>query len=280
MASFSSKATGNWDAEGASTWNEAGHPATGDTATIQNGHVVSIFGSEACGNVTINSGGTLRFNGNGYSVPAILALDEGATLANSGTIDDIGTDSTGYASIVGVSLEQLTGSDISWGSGTGYWHISQLELVPATTTGGGGCTIIIDGDVKFTGGLTLTAGDTMSCTVQDTNIDNGDHWFAIYGTLTLTGTSGHPITVTKDAGSWDTFSCIGVVSLQYVTITDYCLMMGGGGATIANHSLDNVSVSIADAYGMYVYGTSQTVLLLIALLQEKMVQLGMIQMFL
>jgi len=257
MGAFTSKATGNWDAEGASTWNEANHPAAGDTVTIQNGHVVSIKGSEACGNVTIDSGGTLRFDGAADSAPAILTLDNGATLANSGTIDETGTGSTGYASLVGTSLEQLTGTNITWGAG--YWHIAQIDFVPATTTGGGGCTITIDDDVKFTGGLTLTAGDTMACTTQDTNIDNGDHWFAVYGTLTLTGVADHPITVTKDAGSWDVFNCIGIVSMQYVTITDYCLMMGGG-TIIANHTLDNVSVSAGDDYGIYVYGTSQTVI--------------------
>jgi len=257
MATFTSKATGRWDEDGSTTWNEANYPTSGDTVTIQTGHVVSIEGERYCGNITIDSGGTLRFDGDTDSTPAILTLDNGATLANSGTIDQTGTGSTGYASLVGTSLEQLTGTNM--GTGTGYWHIAQLELVPATSTGGGGCTIIIDDDVKFTGGLTLTAGDTMSCTVQDTNIDNGDHWFAIYGTLTLTGTSGHPITVTKDSGSWEVFNCVGAIYLQYVTITDYCLMIGGG-TTIPNHTLDNVSVSAGNDYGIYVYGTSQTVI--------------------
>lgn len=257
MATFSSKATGLWDATGQTTWNEDNYPVSGDTVTIQNGHVISIKGSEASGSITINAGGTLRFDGDTDSVPSILSLDNGATIANSGAIDSTGTGSTGYASIVGTSLEQITGSDVDWG--TGYWHIAQLDLVPATTTGGAGCTIIIDDDVRFSGGFTLTAGDTASCTVPDTNIDNGDSWINSNGTLTLTGTAGHNITITKDVGGWNTISVLGTVSLQYVTITGYIVTVGGG-TTIPNHTIDNVSITNTLGYAIYAYGTSQPVI--------------------
>ena len=84
MADYTSTQTGDWD--DVDTWGGGGFPGTGDTATIANTHVVSVKGSEACGNITVDSGGTLRFDGQSDATPAVMALDNGATLANSGTV--------------------------------------------------------------------------------------------------------------------------------------------------------------------------------------------------
>ncbi len=57
--SFTSKATGNWTAEGATTWNEAGHPDYGDTVAIANGHIVTVDATHNIGITTCNGGLTL-----------------------------------------------------------------------------------------------------------------------------------------------------------------------------------------------------------------------------
>jgi len=59
MAAFTSKATGDWNAAGQTTWNEVGTPGAGDTATIQNTHTVTLAQNEQCDTLTIDVGGTL-----------------------------------------------------------------------------------------------------------------------------------------------------------------------------------------------------------------------------
>jgi hypothetical protein len=85
MAAFTSKATGTWHVAGATTWNEAGYPgSTGaqtDTATIQNGHVITISTTTEAGQigaVTVQSGGELIINCvRGQSFNGILTINLG-----------------------------------------------------------------------------------------------------------------------------------------------------------------------------------------------------------
>lgn len=42
MATFTSKATGNWNSAGQTTWNEVGTPGNGDTVTIALAHIVTV----------------------------------------------------------------------------------------------------------------------------------------------------------------------------------------------------------------------------------------------
>lgn len=56
---FTSKATGNWNAVGETTWNEEGYPQSGDGVTIQNTHVVTLVGNEVCSTIAVNAGGGL-----------------------------------------------------------------------------------------------------------------------------------------------------------------------------------------------------------------------------
>ena len=87
MANFTSKAIGNWNATGQTTWNEVGYPVAGDGVTVQNTHIVTQVQNEACAGLTIDSGGELDM----------------ATynLANSSTTDVTGTLRIGASSGTG-----------------------------------------------------------------------------------------------------------------------------------------------------------------------------------
>lgn len=80
MATFTSKATGNWGSAGQTTWNEVGTPGNGDTATINSGHVVT-----AAANVTVGTSGaadTVDIINKGTFIVAA-----GVTFKHRGTIE-------------------------------------------------------------------------------------------------------------------------------------------------------------------------------------------------
>ena len=62
MGAFTSKASGDFGAGGQTTWNQAGTPGVGDTAQINNGHVVSVKTVQGCLSVDIQAGGTLKLD--------------------------------------------------------------------------------------------------------------------------------------------------------------------------------------------------------------------------
>ena len=72
MATFTSKATGNWNATGQTTWNEVGYPVAGDDVTITASHVVTINVASACRSLVVN--GSIVQN-------ADLTLDDASTAA-------------------------------------------------------------------------------------------------------------------------------------------------------------------------------------------------------
>lgn len=150
MASFTSKATGDWDTAGQTTWNEVGFPGSGDSVQIQSGHVVSIKGNEFSANVTVDNGGTLRYDGQADGTPATLGIDSGSSITNNGTVDATGTGSTGYVQIFGfIGTASISGTDIDWDSG--YWRLTDIDYqidmtIPAVSstfvsTWNAGCTL-------------------------------------------------------------------------------------------------------------------------------------------
>ena len=80
MASFTSKATGNWGSAGQTTWNEAGVPGVGDTATIQSGHTVTVDVPVSCTMITIEEGGELTDAVNNQGITAVNTILLSGTL--------------------------------------------------------------------------------------------------------------------------------------------------------------------------------------------------------
>jgi len=168
MAAFSSKATGNWDAESETTWNEAGHPTAGDTVVIQNGHTVTLDSATACGTLTIDSGGVLTdaTNNVGITVSGITAVTGTMTLGTAAC-------SFGSGVTVEYSLEVSAGGTVTGGSGD--WTVGSLQCQTATSTltmTSGTCTIDSCRDTAY--GLIVIADATF-------NHNNG--------TITFTGIS-------------------------------------------------------------------------------------------
>ncbi len=78
---FTSKADGNWNASGQTTWNEVGAPGDGDTVSIS--HAVTVTADATVGTgfgfgVTVLSAGT-------------LAINAGIVLTVNGSVDNQGS---------------------------------------------------------------------------------------------------------------------------------------------------------------------------------------------
>ena len=153
--SFTSKATGNWDSEGESTWNEPGHPIAGSSVTIQNGHTITLDSAAACTNLTIDSGGALTdaTNNQGLTVSYRTLV--------SGTLT-CGTAAMSFGSAVMIMttvLEIKAGGTFVGGSGAHTIGALSCETATSTCTmTSGTCTfdgsdsgnnIIISSDSTF-----------------------------------------------------------------------------------------------------------------------------------
>lgn len=122
MATFTSKATGNWDTEGATTWNEAGHPIAGDTVTIQNSHTITLDSNAACETFTIENGGVL--NCSTFNFDSVNGtIDDGGTLdMTSGNLTMTQSGPVNCLLVNG-TLNLGTGTH-SIGANCTYWGIS------------------------------------------------------------------------------------------------------------------------------------------------------------
>jgi len=137
MGAFTSKATGNWDAEGQTTWNEVGHPAAGDTVTVQNGHTVTLDSATAYTSLIIDTGGVVTDATNNQGITASEFTRVSGTLILGSAACSFGS---GYVTEYG--LEADTGGTITGGSGD--WIVGSLQCQTDTSTltmTSGTCTI-------------------------------------------------------------------------------------------------------------------------------------------
>jgi len=238
MTAYTSTQSGDWN--DTATWGGAGYPVSGDTATIANTHTVSIKGSEACGDITVDSGGTLTLDAT--TTNAILTLDTGATLTNNGTISFTGN-TTNYTEITcSVTATVLNYSTVDWdagGSGSevriGTGMVYGMKTNDAT--GGNGVTIkwaasrlraelddVPGSDAVRT--FAITPGDKLIVTADTAFTSTGNSTYR--GRLFITGFISYENTptVTLDGG---TVSSRGDVYLRSGQMTFYNL-------TIADHS--------------------------------------------
>lgn len=135
---FTSKATGNWDSEGESTWNEPGHPDSSSTVTIQSGHTITLDSPASCNKLIIDSGGILTDATNNQGLTVTLWTDVSGTLTCGSAAMSFGSGRTELLA----QLEIKAGGVFNGGSGA--HTIGSLESITATSTltmTSGNCTI-------------------------------------------------------------------------------------------------------------------------------------------
>jgi len=226
MAIFTSKATGNWDTEGQTTWNEAGHPGAGDSVTIQNGHTVTLDSPAACTTLVIDSGGVLTDATNNQGLTVSGYSEISGTLTCGSAAMSFASGQTGA-----YGVEFMAGSEFNGGSGNHtFGSIGFIGCTATLTTGitdidsywdwGGGYTLVFNGEIFDHNGGTIKFSDaannqTMWCcahTAHEFNnliVDKGA------STLLFGSACGFTLTVANDLTvSGGTFSTITQNSLD------------------------------------------------------------------
>lgn len=198
IPTFTSKASGNWDAEGETTWNEPGHPQTIDASVvIQNGHTVTLDSVATCYTLTIDSGGVLTDATNNVGLTVNYWTRVSGTLTCGSAAMSFGTDRYDFSS----KLEIKAGGVFNGGTGN---HIaSNIESSTATSTlnmtsgtftlngsGATGYIIEISSDSTFVhndGTLIMSRGDDILVDTQDLyNLTiNGTGQFHLHANLSI-----------------------------------------------------------------------------------------------
>lgn len=161
MATFTSKATGNWSSAGQTTWNETGVPADGDTVIINTGHVVTVdtnttvgatsgtlnsvdvkgTNSTTFGTLTVASGVTLTLKGTSTTYRALYVRQYGKLIMQAGSTLSVDNATDGVANILieGIldASAGTSGSPITFTTPSGYhdWTGQVTSTAfPGTTT--------------------------------------------------------------------------------------------------------------------------------------------------
>ena len=82
MAAYTSSQSGNWSS--ASTWGGSGPPAAGDTATVANGHTVTVDVNTTVGSKASGVGHAVAINGASSGSYGTLLVSSGVTLTLRG----------------------------------------------------------------------------------------------------------------------------------------------------------------------------------------------------
>lgn len=169
FASLTAVQNGDWD--DVNTWGGADFPNSGDEATIPSGYDVVIKGPETCGDITINWGGNLTFDGQGNTVIAQMTLDDGATLTNNGRINGTGLGTTGYAKLIGTSMEVFSGTQPDWAINEN-WHFDEINFTMDLSWGNFAMEIDLDGDITV---------QAVTFTNANNKFEGNDNWVYAYG---------------------------------------------------------------------------------------------------
>lgn len=188
MGTFTSKATGQWEAEGQTTWNEAGHPVAGDDVTIQSGHTISLVQHEACKDNTVDVGGVLSVST--YNLINSGDVDINGTL-NVGTSADRGFVVGGNYDATGATINTEVGGNSKFEFvGDAIWKNASNKRCYITKTGDGtflsaygdrpysfkidvGATFTAPSDTYLVAGGDFINNGTIACSTHVVNIAPG-----------------------------------------------------------------------------------------------------------
>ena len=228
MANFTSKASGDWEDTGLTTWNELNSPIAGDTVTIQNGHTVTLDVPGVCATLTIDTGGVLTDATNNQGLTVSERTQVEGTLLLGTTACSFGSGyTTEYA------LEVGDGGVINGGSGN--WTVGSLQCQHNTATltmTSGICTI--DSTRVTAYSLIILAGatfdnnsGTITCTGASTDLyaDSSDH--SLYN-LTINSSNTHDLKR-------------GMIVANDLTITSGTFTTGGGNYDLTVAGLTSVA---------------------------------------
>lgn len=164
MAAFTSKASGAWETEGQSTWNEAGHPAGSDTVSIATGHAITTGATWSCSTLTIVGTGSL-ITAHAGTATVILLSGAGTLQTGAGALTCTSITTTAAAAgVVTIGAGGATMAGVLNNAGTGLLTVSGA-VTGVTNLVMGNCTITAAGSISASGTVTgPTAAQTLTVT--------------------------------------------------------------------------------------------------------------------
>ena len=148
---FTSKATGNWNATGQTTWNEVGYPGPGSTVTIANGHTITVTANQSVGASGLSdSTPAVLINGTGQ-----LVISTGVTFSPQGDVLSAQTGATTPYVVMNAGshsgLERAQRAILPRAGGTGNNAVEPFQIngtsgarASLSVTGGGGAVFSAD----------------------------------------------------------------------------------------------------------------------------------------
>lgn len=239
MAAYTSKASGDFNADGQTTWNEVGHPdGADDTAAIATGHAITAAAAVVCGAITIAGTGSLvaqaaantitSITNNGTGVCTIGATTFAGVLVNASTgLLTINGALTGITNFTPSNCNMNANVTMS-GTLTGPATGTTFAMAAGTTLSETG---VSGNAVSFAGTWTMGAGCTLSGT-------KAAEWVAasagVGGTFTATGTAGSPISITnatalRNARLGASLVASGTYNLTHVNLDGVLAFVGSAG---------------------------------------------------
>jgi hypothetical protein len=281
---FRSRQTGDWNAtdtweqsDGAGGWvNTAAFPQSGQQATIQPGHTVSVTANQATGNTTVAAGGVLVVNtGISLSIPTTMALTVNGTLRMPGTsvVDGAGNFSLSAGATIEIgSVDGITSTGVtgniqvtgtrSFSTTANYTYNGTAQQVTGNGFPGAANNITIDNP----GGLNAQADITVNGVLNLASANPN----ATDGTLDMVkdySTSGLPL---PDNGGYLGYAATSTNTLDAINVTNqrtqggdilnsYILHMGPTATTIGQGDVTGrVKRETIAANTAYTFGSQYT----------------------
>ncbi len=161
MTAFTSKATGLWDAEGQTTWNEAGHPQAADTVENQAGDTVTCDSPAACTTLLITDG-ILDLDTFDLTVSSDFTRNGGAIDTGTGELF-VGGDVSQVGGTGRPSITQTGTSTLSWtASAANAMEMLTTAVGAIITTAGNVITRSLTIEGSLSGAHTVTINPTSS----------------------------------------------------------------------------------------------------------------------
>lgn len=177
---FTSKATGDWDTPGQVVWNEVGVPGLGDSVVINNTHTVTVTSDTTAGDGTAT---TISILAGGT-----LAIADAVTLTVFGAIDNAGAVSSGDGSAIdftdtGPTLTQTVTVTVDTTAGDGT-ETAIAILVNGVLALAAGVTLTVFGAIDNAGAIDLAEGAVIQFTDVGPSTGGTDMYAEVYiGTI-------------------------------------------------------------------------------------------------
>lgn len=243
MAAFTSKASGDWNADGQTTWNEAGHPdGADDTAAIT--HAVTAAAAVVCGAITLTGAGSLVATAAPNTITSIANSGTGAVTIGATTFAGVLTNTSSGLLTINGDLTGVTNFTVGNCLMNANVTMNGTLVGPATTRlftqNGYSLSGFTANVASYAGEWQIAAGATISAnsaSARSIAVGAG-------GSMTVNGTAGAGVVNITNAGA-GTMTVVNAGSFtgSYYTIKTSLSFQAAAGSLISNYGQHGLTIN-------------------------------------